>query len=442
MIKIKAWKILATLLLCAIGLESNAQQNKQLLVMNLEQCLSYAKEHSITLQQAQLSIDDYTISEASAKAEFLPNVSASIGQSLNNNPLSSNDPNTSYGGSYGVDLSMSLYKGGQNIKNVQKSKLSTQIAELSMAEDEDALELSITQVYIEILYAIEQIDVVKSSLTLSQKTLERGKSLFEAGSINEADLAQLETAVATAQYNVVIAESTLSNKYVQLKQLLDISNEMDVEVDKADMSSLSIARSIPSVSEVYSSALETRPEIAASTLNIETAELDEKIAKAGYLPSVNLSAGVGLSHSSSSDYTFSQQIKNNYNNSIGVSVSIPIFSKYQNKHSVAKSQNAIKYAHLTLADNAKALYQTIETLYNNAVNANALYMVSASKMKALEKSLELVTEQYDLGMKNIIDLLTEQDDFRQSSQEYLENKYILILNKALLEYYKTGIIKI
>lgn len=442
MTKTKAWKALAILSLCAISLHSNAQQNNQM-VMNLEQCLEYAKENSISLKQARIDVDDYIIDESTAKGQFLPSVSASIGQSVSNSPFGSADPKTSYNGSYGLDLSMSLYKGGQNTMNLQKSKLSTQIAVLGVAELESSIEISITQIYVEILYAMEQIVVAENSLALSQKTLERGEAQLEVGSINEADLAQLETAVATEQYNLVLAQTSLSNNYLQLRQLLEISNDVDFSVDAAEeLSSGAIMLAIPSINEVYTKALETRPEIAAANINIASAELDEKIAKAGYLPTVSLSAGVGLSHSSNSSYTFSDQIKNSYNNSAGISVSIPIFSKYQNRNAVAQSQNAIKYANLTLADNAKDLYQTIEGLHTNAVNANAMYLVSASKLKALEKSLELVTQQYEVGMKNIIDLLTEQDDYRQSSQEYLESKYVLLLNKALLEYYRTGIIKI
>lgn len=440
----KVWKMTAVALLASLSIQSYAQEAKETLVMNLTQCLDYAKEHSITLQRAQLDVDNYTIDESTAKGAFLPSVSASIGQSLNNTPFTTIDGATinSYSGSYGVDLSMTLYSGGENRLNLKQSKLTTEIANLSVSELVNTMETSITQVFVEIIYVMEQIDVVKNSLELSEKNIERGKVLLQVGSINEADFAQLETAKATEQYNLVVAQTTLSNKLLTLKQLLEISEDITLEVNASGIAEKELDALIPPVQGVYENALESRPEIKASNLSIESAELNEQIAKSGYLPTVSLSAGIGVGHYSSSDYTFTEQLKNNYNNSIGINVSIPIFSKWQTRNSVAKSRNAVQSATLSLTENSKTLYQTIESLHNNATSAYAIYMVSESKLKALEKSLELVTQQYDLGMKNIIELLTEQDSYRQSSQEYLESKYTLILNKALLEYYQTGVIKI
>lgn len=444
MINKKVWKITAVALLATLCMQSYAQEKKETLVMSLEQCLDYAKEHSITLKRAQLQVENYSIDESTAKGVFLPSVSASIGQNLNNTPFTTIDGATinSYSGSYGIDLSMPLYTGGENRLNVKQSKISTEIATLGVSELVNTLESSVTQIFVEILYVMEQIKVVESSLELSQTNIERGKKLLEVGSINETDYAQLETAEATEQYNLVVAQTTLNNKYLILKQLLEISEDVTLEANASGIAQGELVALIPSIKEVYADALEIRPEIKASQLSIESAELDERIAKSGYLPTVSLTAGIGVGHYSSSDYTFTEQLKNNYNNSIGVNVSIPIFSKWQTRNSVAKSRNAVQSATLDMTESSKDLYQTIESLHNNAVSAYAIYLVSESKLKALEKSLELVTQQYELGMKDIIELLTEQDNYRQSSQEYLESKYTLILNKALLEYYQTGVIKI
>ncbi len=203
-----------------------------------------------------------------------------------------------------------------------------------------------------------------------------------------------------------------------------------------------MASALASVAEVYESALDIRPEIESAELSIASAELDQTIAKAGYLPKVSLTAGVGVNHNSTSDFTFSGQMRENFSTSIGASASIPIFSNYKNKTSVAKARNAVTSAELSLIDSEKSLYQTIETLHNNATNAQAKYIVSEYKLSANERSLELMTEQYNEGLKNIIELLTEQDSYLTSSQDYLTNKYQFILNRALLEYYKTGEIKL
>ncbi len=436
---VKSIKSITSLFLCLVGTTvSGYSQQKE---MTLEECLKYAKENSITLKQSKLQIEDRLSDQLRAKGVFLPSVSASISQGLGSNPLS-DDASNYYSGSYGIDLAMPIYSGGTNRANLKQSAINTEIAELTFAEQVNSMEVAVTETFVQILYAMEQIEVSKKSLEISEKTLEQGKAYLEVGSINEADYALLESAKADSEYDVILAETTLSNLQVSLKHLLEISQDVKIAAVAPDLSSDAIMTKISSVSEVYDAAVEIRPEIEASNLAIAIAELDETIAKAGYLPTVSLTAGAGVSHNSSSSFTFSDQVRDNFSTTIGAKVSVPIFSNYENKTSVSKARNATTSASLSLVDAKKILYQTIETLHNNAQNAQAKYAVSKYKLTATEKSLELITEQYNEGLKNIIELLSEQDSFLTSSQDYLTNKYQFILNRALLEYYKTGLIKL
>ncbi len=413
-------------------------------MMNLDACLSYAKENSITLKQAKLEVENSTVDESSAKSAFLPSVNGTITQGFNNSPFETavNEKMNKYSGSYGVDLSMTLFNGGENSTTLKQSRVSTEIAKMGVEQQEDILEISITQLYVEILYAIEKISVVENSIALAKKNLEYGDKLKSAGGMNEAEYAQLVSAEATEQYNLVVAQTSLSNKYVQLKHLLEITDDSVIRVDASQLTNNSLSVAIPSVGEVYAAALESRPEIMASTLSIKSAEMDEKIARAAYMPTLSLTAGVGVNHVTGTSYTYSYQLKNNYSNAVGLTLSVPIFNRFDTRNAVTKSKNNTKIANLAYTDNTKNLYQTIETLHNNAINAESMYNVSQLKLKALEKSLELVTKQYEVGMKNIIELLTEQDEYQTSSQDFLESKYTFILNRALLEYYKSGIIKL
>lgn len=440
MMKFKAWtKFSALTLLCVSSLSVAAQQQT---VMSLEQCLAYAKENNITLKQAKLEVEEYGVNQAMAKGNFLPAVSASVGQSLGNSPFTSDDDKTTYSGSYGLDLSMSLYKGGANRMTLEQSKLDVKSANLNLLEAQNSLEVSITQSYIEILYSIEQIEVAQKSLELSQKNVERAEKQLKLGSINQADLAQLKSAEATERYNLVVAQTSLSSKYLTLKQLLEIDANTTFAVAKDDYTQKAIDANIPSIDQVFKVAMEIRPEIQSSQNSVLSAEIDQKIAKAAFLPTVSLSAGLGLSHKSPSDYTFSNQLKNNYDHSIGVNVSIPIFNRFDTKNNVKKSAIAVKYASLDLEQSTKTLYQTIESLHVNAVNAKAMYEVSELQLEALKISLDLVSKQFELGSKDIIELLTEQNDYRESAQEYLQSKYTFILNKAILNFYQSGIIKL
>lgn len=442
MLKTKIWRVTLSMLCCLMCYGAKAQGERDTLAMSLTECLQYAKDNSITLKKAKLQVDNSEADLLTAKGAFLPSVSASASQSLSSTPLNKNNSgsNTVYSGSYGVDASMTLYSGGKNKLSLSKSEISKEIDNLAISEFENSIEMTVTELYIEILYATEQIEVAENSLTLSEHNLERGKAFLDAGSINIADYALLESAVATDKYNVIVAKTQLSNMYVNLKHQLEISNSTILEVKTPAMSNDLLMSLIPSVDNIYSTAVEQRPEIKSSELSLESSELDVKIAKAAYLPTLSLSAGFGLSHNSVSDFTFTSQLRDNFSSSIGLSLSVPIFSKYVTRNTVRKSVNAVATADLQLVETQKDLYQAIETLHNNATNSQAQYAVSEYKLSAVKRSLELVTEQFKLGMKNITELLTEQDNLRTSEQDFLMNKYQLILNKALLNYYKTNVI--
>lgn len=444
MVNLKFMRVAAMLLCGTFTFHGFAQTTPSSLSMSLDECLEYAKENSITLQQAQLQIDNSASEELSAKGAFLPTISGSVSQALSSYPFNdtSSLSSATYSGSYGVDLSMTLYNGGSNRAQLQKSVVGQEISNLAMDELSNSLEISITEVYVEILYAIEQIKVAQGSLALSEQNEERGRAFLEVGSINNVDMAQLESATASSKYSVVVAQTQLSNLYVALKHLLEISQDITLTVKEPNLSDDMLLAQIPSVADVYEVALDSRPEIQSSKLYIESAEFDQTIAKSGYLPTLKLTAGTGLNHSSSSDYAFSSQMRNNFSTSAGLSLSIPIFSGYKNKSNVAIAENNIKTATLSLTAAEKDLYQTIETLRNNAANAQAMYSVSEYMLEANLKSMELTTEQYEVGLKTTIELLTEQDNYNQTYQEHLVNKYQLILNKALLNYYKTNIIKL
>ncbi|MFI3292043.1 MAG: TolC family protein [Rikenellaceae bacterium] len=437
--RLKLCGVGAFLFTCALSTLSYAQSG----AMTLEECLDYAKLNSITLQQSKLDVDSSEASELVAKSGFLPTISGSVSQSLSSNPLSDySDPKSSYSGSYGVDLSMTLYNGGKIRNTFKQSAINTQMSNLEYDEFENSLDVAVTEVYVEILYAMEQITVAEKTIELNVKNEERGASFLEVGSINKVDFAQLQSATASSRYDLVVARTQLSNLYVRLRHLLELTNGESIEVVEPNLSNQALAIGIPTVEDVYAEALESRPEIESSKLYIEYADYNTKIAKAGYLPTLSLSEGTGISHNSSSSYTFSNQLRENFSTSVGLNLSVPIFSQFKNRSNVRIAQNNATKAELSLTQAQKDLYQTIETLHNNASTAQAKYVMSEYLLDATAKSMELTTEQYNLGSKNIIELLTEQDNYNQTYQDYLTNKYQLVLNKALLNFYKTNIIKL
>ena len=314
--------------------------------------------------------------------------------------------------------------------------MNNRIAELGVAESENTIEESITQIYVQILYAAEAVKVNEATLDVSRAECERARALLAAGSIAKSDLAQLEAQVSTDKYQLVTAQATLQDYKLQLKQLLELDGEKEMTLYIPTLGDENVLSPLPSKTDVYRSALTLRPEIEAGRLNVKASELDINIARSGYIPTISLSAGIGSTNTNGNDFTFGEQIKQNWNNSLGVTVSVPIFNNRQTKSAVQKAKIQKQNSELDLLDNQKNLYKTIEGLWLDANSAQQRYVAAIEKLRSTQTSYDLIQEQFNLGMKNTVELLTEKNNLLNAQQETLQAKYMAILNTQLLKFYQ------
>ena len=415
---------------------------------DLQSCIDYALQQNITIRKNRVNAESTQIDVKTAKAALFPSLSFSTGQNMVNRPYqeSSNTVSgseiirstskTSYNGNYGLNASWTIYNGNKRLNTIKQEKLNNQVAGLEVATSENSIQESIAQTYIQILYAAESVKVNENTLQVSIAQRDRGQELLNAGSIAKSDFAQLEAQVSTDRYQLVTAQATLQDYKLQLKQLLELDGENEMNIYLPSLSDNSVLSPLPTKKDVYANALAIRPEIEASKLNVEASELGIDIAKAGYLPSVSLSAGIGTNHTSGSDFTFGEQMKNGWNNSIGLSVSVPIFNNRQTKSAVQKAVLQRETSMLSLLDEQKALYKTIEGLWLDANSAQQRYIAANEKLKSTQISYDLISEQFDMGMKNTVELLTEKNNLLQAQQEQLQAKYLAILNAQLLKFYQ------
>lgn len=355
---------------------------------------------------------------------------------INGDNITSSQSKTSYNGSYGIDANWTLYNGGKRLNTIKQQKLNNRIARLDVATGENTIEESITQLYMQILYATEAVKVNEATLAVSQAECERAQALFEAGTLAKSDLAQLQAQVSTDKYQLVTAQATVQDYKLQLKQLLELDGEEEMNLYIPALGDENVLSPLPAKTDIYHAALILRPEIEAGKLSVQASELDLKIARAGYLPTLSLTAGIGTSHANGNDFTFSEQLKQNWNNSLGVSVSIPIFNNRQTKSAVEKARIQIQTSELNLLDNQKTLYKTIENLWLDANSAQKRYAAAIEKLRSTQTSYDLIQEQFNLGMKNTVELLTEKNNLLAARQETLQAKYMALLNLQLLKFYQ------
>jgi len=415
---------------------------------NLQTCIDYALQQNITIRKNRLNAESAEVDVKTAKAALFPSLTASVSQRIVNRPnsqtntiidgdnITSSQSKTSYNGSYGIDANWTLYNGSKRLNTLKHQRMNNRIAELGVAESENTIEESITQIYVQILYAAEAVKVNEATLDVSRAECERARALLAAGSIARSDLAQLEAQVSTDKYQLVTAQATLQDYKLQLKQLLELDGEKEMTLYIPTLGDENVLSPLPSKTDVYRSALTLRPEIEAGRLNVKASELDINIARSGYIPTISLSAGIGSTNTNGNDFTFGEQIKQNWNNSLGVTVSVPIFNNRQTKSAVQKAKIQKQNSELDLLDNQKNLYKTIEGLWLDANSAQQRYVAAIEKLRSTQTSYDLIQEQFNLGMKNTVELLTEKNNLLNAQQETLQAKYMAILNTQLLKFYQ------
>ena len=415
----------------------------------LEECINYAMQNNITLQKSRLQQQSAVEDLKGSKAALLPSLSASTNQSLGYRPwqdagvtrvtngqLDTKVDKMYYNGSYGLNASWTVWNGGRNYNNVKLSRLSEQQAELQVEETANSIQERIAQLYVQILYLDEAVKVAQASLETSRKTEQRGQEMVDVGSMSRADLAQLTAQRANDEYNVVSAQSQLATYKLQLKQLLELDGTETFDVVIPTTTDEEALADIPSLTTVYEEALEKRPEIKRSALNIESSKVSISMAKASWWPSLSMTGGFSTSTNSLNNSAWGQQMKTNLNMSAGLSLNIPLFDQRQTRTAVNKARIQYQQALLDQRDQQKQLWQTIEGFWLDATTNQQKFRAAMTTEESAQMSYDLLQEKFDLGLKNIVELLQEKDKLLSAQQNKLQSKYTTILNRQLLRFYQ------
>jgi outer membrane protein len=400
-------------------------------------------ENNLTLKLSKLKQRSAQEDVMQSKAALFPTLSANTNQGVGYSPFDNTAADKAYyNGSYGVNAQWTVWNGGQNTNTVKQNKLSEEQAGLSTDVTANSLQEQITKLYVQILYMSEAIEVNRQSLETSKKNEERGQQMVEVGKMSKADLAQLSAQRASSEYSIVESETQLAKYKLQLKQALDLDAGTVFDVAIPSTSDQQALAEIPSLVSVFDAAMALRPEITNALLGIESSNLQMKIAKAGALPTVTVNGGLGTSTNSMSSLAWGTQMKNNFDLTASVAINVPIFDARRTKTSVNKARIAQEQAHINYDNEEHELYCTVEELWLDAINNQQKFRSALATVESEQESYNLLSEQFNLGLKNIVELLTGKDKLLTAQQNKLQSKYTTILSQQLLKFYQNGTIKI
>ena len=429
-------KVLSTLSCFFIFISIQAQQ-----IWSLEDCIDYALKNNISLKQSELNIELNKNEYFQSKMELLPSVN--ISNSFNNNrgryinPFTNEfDEEVSSSLNLSYNSNFSLFNGFKNINQIKKAANESLKSIYDLESAQNDLISSIALSYLQILFNEELYQTSQSQLDLTKNQENRIKTLVEAGSMAQGELLNIQSQLALEEQQLIQAENQLNLSKLQLAQLLELDQYENLNVLKLDIK-VPIFKIQNNINTDYAIALNTQSSIKSSELQINSAIYDLKIAKANYLP--NLSIGYRIStlylDNVNDMFTFNEQLENNQQSAIYLSLNIPIFNKWSVRNSVAQSKIQIENSQLNAQQAKNQLRKNMEQAYADQLAAYKKYQATQKAVIAFKEAYTYINERYELGMVNSYEFNESKNKLITAESDELRAKYDLIFKVKLYEFY-------
>ncbi|NLN99894.1 MAG: TolC family protein [Bacteroidales bacterium] len=423
----------------------------------LEACILHALEHNLTIKQQQLQVTQSEIELNTSESNKLPDISAGTYESLNfgqgrsvDNTYTRNSNSTST--SFSLSSSVPIFQGTRINNTIKQNRLNLEAATQDLEKARDNIRVAVAQAYVQILYNMEILDVALNQIKIDSLQVERLTVMEQIEKASSAEVAQQKAALGQSRLSATQARNNLNLSLLDLSQLLELHDPEGFSIVRPEVDIDNLLLGSPD--DIYADAVRCKPIVKAEEFRLDAQDYSVKIAKGGYLPTLSASAGLGSSYFTSSKasrtYTdpasgqthvaplesFSDQLKNNFNQSIGLSLSIPIFSRFQTRNQIRSAELSRTNQQLQLENVKKNLYKEIQQAYYNALAAQQRYRASRDARASAKESYDLVTAKYENGKANITEFNESRNAFLESESNVAQARYECLFSARLLDFYR------
>lgn len=404
----------------------------------LAECIAYALNENIQVRKAGVSASVGEINLQQAKDNRWPNLSASAGESLGWQQITDvNDVSVLEGSSrtsLSVGSSVNLFNGFQVQNNIRQAELNSKGLQYSTEETKESVTLSIMSAFLQVLYAEEQINNSRNQADATREELALAKERYALGAIANSDYLQVKTQLASEELTLANAINTLDMAKVTLMQLMELPVDETFVIVRPDIDAIISTTPAADAAEVYAEALAVKPQIKNAEINKESAVIDLDLAKGGYYPSLSMNAGVNTAFAEAA--FMGSEIKNNFASSVGLTLSVPIFSNNQNKSSVSRAKAGITTAELDELNTKNQLRKAVEQACLDARSAAISYNAALNQYEASLESYNVAEEKFKLGAMNSVDFLIQKTNMTSSESNLLQAKYELVYSYKIIDFYR------
>ena len=431
------------LIACLLLIFSEYEGKTQNKTWTLDDCITYALGKNIQVLKADLTSNQNQLNANQSKLNRLPGLNASVSENMNwykgfdsvsGRYGSASGSNTT---NYGVNTNVTLYNGKKLSTQIKQTELNFQSGKFYSQAVRESVGLNIINAYLQVLYAYESVNNAEKQVESTTKQLSLAKERMDLGVIASSDYLQIKSELATEKFTLATAQSQLSTDNVTLEQLIELPVDPNFKISSPNLESLLVQFVTPNSQEVYNLALGIKTEIKNVELTKESTTLNLKIAKADFIPTISMNAGLSSNYSSlNSGSSYNSQLSNTFSPSVGISLSIPIFQKNQVKTNVGLATIAISNAELDVVNAKNLLRKEIEQACTNVTSAWSQYTASLDQMQSSKESYDVTTEKFRVGLLNSVDFLVQKTSLITSESKLLQAKFNLIFSYKVLDFYK------
>jgi len=414
-------------------------------VWSLEECIKYAIDNNIQIKQQVIQTDVQKNSLDLAKFQLLPSLngqashSYSFGRALDQNTYQFFNQ-TIQSDYFYLGGNMPVFNGLQNYNTIQKNKYQVLASEQDLKNISDNVALNVAVAYLQILLNKELVTANQNQLDITLQQIEKTKKLVDAGSVAKGNLLQIEAQAAQEELSLITVKNQLETSILTLTQFLELKTPAGFEVAVPEINVDPNSVISGNIDDIYAIAEKNRPEIKSSELKLTASEFALKVAKGGRSPQLSLNYSLNSRYTYISNQpalqSFSNQIKNNKNSGVGLSLNIPILNGWQVNKNISNSKLNVETSQFNLEGSKKQLYKSIQQAYTDAVAALKKFNVSLKAIASAEESFRYTEQKFNVGMVTSVDYNAAKTQLLKSQSDMAQAKYEFVFKTKVLDFYK------
>lgn len=428
------------LILLVCGFSLTAQEKK----WTLQECVEYALEHNISIQQSELDLEATKIDKLGAIGNYLPTLNGRSSVSWNTG-LTQNvttgvlQNQTTRSFSTGASAGITIFEGLRNLRTFQRAKMAQVATQYSLNKMKDDIALFVANAYLQVLVNKETFKVLNEQNLVTQQQLERTQSLVDAGVVPNGDLLQIKATNAKETQQIIAAENAVKISLINLAQILLIQDYENFKIADPEFS-LPVTNILDkSVYEIIEVAKEEKYEVKIAEKNMELAKKDVQIAKSAYYPSLtgffNYNARASDADSFGPKVPFIEQLYTYDGISYGISLNIPILNGFSARNSVKRSKIDVMRSEYNLKQAKLDLESNVYQAYVDAKGAKEAFEAAKVANEAQQLAYDYASERYDVGLSNSFELSQSKFSLADTKSQMIRAKYDYIFKIKVLELY-------